>query len=216
MIESSKYNRENYPRKCLWTQERETRVKFNPGLRANRPSNNWAQEVLSQGAFHKWAVSFFAFLRGLSCPHFCCCCSNWSFSVWRSESFLEVSNPLHVLRIVLWKGDKRLHTRANVARAPSNCNLQSYTSFSHQLRLCTVRSKAVSWCLILSTCYEWKIYTFYNSYDWTSCVHSTDRFVEWNCMALVHSSFRFESCLVALQSQTKVVWKVVQLNSSPF
>ena len=43
MIESSKYNRENYPRKCFWTQEKETRVKFNPRLSANRPSNNWAQ-----------------------------------------------------------------------------------------------------------------------------------------------------------------------------
>ena len=32
MIESSKYNRENYPRKCFWTQQRETGVKFNPGL----------------------------------------------------------------------------------------------------------------------------------------------------------------------------------------
>ena len=41
MIESSKYNRENYPRKCFWTQERETRVKFNPGLSANRPSNDF-------------------------------------------------------------------------------------------------------------------------------------------------------------------------------
>ena len=43
MIESSKYNRENYPRKCFWTQERETGVIFNPGLSADRPSNNWAQ-----------------------------------------------------------------------------------------------------------------------------------------------------------------------------
>ena len=43
VIESSKYNRENYPRKCFWTQEGETQVKFNPGLSANRPSNNWAQ-----------------------------------------------------------------------------------------------------------------------------------------------------------------------------
>ena len=42
MIESSKYNRENYPRKCFWTQEKETGVKFNPRLSANRPSNNWA------------------------------------------------------------------------------------------------------------------------------------------------------------------------------
>ena len=42
MIGSSKNNGENYPRKCFWTQEKETRVKFNPGSRANRPSNNWA------------------------------------------------------------------------------------------------------------------------------------------------------------------------------
>ena len=42
MIESSRFDRENYPRKCFWTLERETRVKFNSGLSANRPSNNWA------------------------------------------------------------------------------------------------------------------------------------------------------------------------------
>ena len=40
MIGSSKNSTENYPRKCFWTQEKETRVKFNPGLGANRPSNN--------------------------------------------------------------------------------------------------------------------------------------------------------------------------------
>ena len=45
MIGSSKNKRENYPRKCFWTEEKETRVKFNPGLSANRPSNNWAQSV---------------------------------------------------------------------------------------------------------------------------------------------------------------------------
>jgi len=49
MIGGSKYNRENYPRKCFWTHEKETRVRFNPGLSANRPSNNWAQG-LSQRA----------------------------------------------------------------------------------------------------------------------------------------------------------------------
>ena len=48
MIWSSKDNREHYPRKCFRTPEKETRVKFNPGLSANRPSNNWAQ-VLSRG-----------------------------------------------------------------------------------------------------------------------------------------------------------------------
>ena len=46
MIESSKYNSKNYPRKCFWTQERETWVKFNPGLSANWPSNNWAQNIV--------------------------------------------------------------------------------------------------------------------------------------------------------------------------
>ena len=44
MIGSSKNNRENYPRKCFKTQEQETRVKFNPRLSANRPSNSWAQD----------------------------------------------------------------------------------------------------------------------------------------------------------------------------
>ena len=42
MIGNSKNNRENYLRKCFWTQEKETWVKLNPGLSANRPSNNWA------------------------------------------------------------------------------------------------------------------------------------------------------------------------------
>jgi len=43
MIGSSKNKRENYQRKCFWTQEKETRVKFKPRLSTNRPSNNWAQ-----------------------------------------------------------------------------------------------------------------------------------------------------------------------------
>jgi len=45
MIGSSKNIGENYPRKCFWAQEKETRVKFNPRLSANRPSNNWAQSI---------------------------------------------------------------------------------------------------------------------------------------------------------------------------
>ena len=49
MIGSSKNKRENYPRKCFWTQEKETRVKFNSGLSANRPSNNWAQKKKNAG-----------------------------------------------------------------------------------------------------------------------------------------------------------------------
>ena len=36
MIRTSKNYRENYPRNFFWTQENETRVKFNPA------SNNWA------------------------------------------------------------------------------------------------------------------------------------------------------------------------------
>ena len=46
MIGSTKNNRENYPRKCFWKQEKETWVNFNPGLSANRLSNNWAQAGL--------------------------------------------------------------------------------------------------------------------------------------------------------------------------
>ena len=38
MIGSSKNSTENCPRNCFWTQEKEARVKFNPGLSANRPS----------------------------------------------------------------------------------------------------------------------------------------------------------------------------------
>ena len=43
-------NWENYPRKCFWKKEIEIWVKFNPGLSANWPSNNWAQ--------HKFKVIF--------------------------------------------------------------------------------------------------------------------------------------------------------------
>ena len=42
MIGCSKNKRENYPRKCFWTKEKSTRVKFNPRSSANQPSNNWA------------------------------------------------------------------------------------------------------------------------------------------------------------------------------
>ena len=53
MIGSSKNNRENYPRKCFRTQERETRVKFYPRLSANQPSNNWAQGFYNQGSYNQ-------------------------------------------------------------------------------------------------------------------------------------------------------------------
>ena len=45
MIGSSKNIRDNYPRKSFWTQEKETWVKFNPGLGTNWSSNNWALEI---------------------------------------------------------------------------------------------------------------------------------------------------------------------------
>ena len=48
MTGSAKNNRENYPTKCFWTPEKETRVKFNPGLSANRLSNNWAQNIIDK------------------------------------------------------------------------------------------------------------------------------------------------------------------------
>ena len=43
-MDALKNNGENYPRKCFRIKEKETRVKFNPRLSANRPSNNWALE----------------------------------------------------------------------------------------------------------------------------------------------------------------------------
>ena len=48
MIGSSQNNREYYPRKSFRRQEKETQVKFNPGLSVNRPSNNWAQGSYNQ------------------------------------------------------------------------------------------------------------------------------------------------------------------------
>ena len=42
VIDALKTNAENYPRKCVWKKQKETRVKFNPGF---RPSHNWAQKT---------------------------------------------------------------------------------------------------------------------------------------------------------------------------
>ena len=65
IIGSSKNNRENYPRKWFWRQEKETRVKFNPGLSANQPSNNWALEnrplLSSPGPLYQNKVTCSAF-----------------------------------------------------------------------------------------------------------------------------------------------------------
>ena len=53
IIGSSKNNRENYPRKCFSTQEKETRFKFNPWLSANRPSNTWAMNIICMFTRHE-------------------------------------------------------------------------------------------------------------------------------------------------------------------
>ena len=70
MIGRSKNSRENYPRKYFWTQERETWVKFNPGLSANRPSNNWAQfsGVLSHDLY--WGHKTYKLKRFISQTQF--------------------------------------------------------------------------------------------------------------------------------------------------
>ena len=41
-VQCSMNIRENCPRKCFGTKAKDTRVKCNPGLSANQPSNNWA------------------------------------------------------------------------------------------------------------------------------------------------------------------------------
>ena len=56
MIGSSKNNIENYPTKCFWTPEKETRVKFNPGLSANQLSNNWAQAYFLETEYQSFPV----------------------------------------------------------------------------------------------------------------------------------------------------------------
>ena len=62
-LDALQNDRENYPRKCFWTKEIETRVKFNPGLSANRPSNNWAQKSILQ----EWSrKSFSVSITGLN------------------------------------------------------------------------------------------------------------------------------------------------------
>ena len=54
MIGSSKNNRENYPRKFFWMQEKEIWVKFNPGWGANRPLDNCTQLKFSALPYNIW------------------------------------------------------------------------------------------------------------------------------------------------------------------
>ena len=53
-------------RKCFWTKEKETRVKFNPGLSANRPSNNWVQVSCRTPTQTSKLKTKWTFLRGIS------------------------------------------------------------------------------------------------------------------------------------------------------
>ena len=48
MITYSNKNSENFPRKCFWWKEKETRVKIQPWVSAKRPSNNSALGVERQ------------------------------------------------------------------------------------------------------------------------------------------------------------------------
>ena len=50
--------RENCPRKCFSTKEKETRVKFNPGLGANGPSFNWAQHFSGVSTSENYKLFF--------------------------------------------------------------------------------------------------------------------------------------------------------------
>ena len=44
--------------KMLLKKERETRVKFNPGLSATRPSNNWVQHFSGVSASENYKLFF--------------------------------------------------------------------------------------------------------------------------------------------------------------
>ena len=59
MIGSSKNSGEYYPRKCFWTQKKQTRVIFKPGLSAKPPFSNW---VLVCTKFYK-AICFSKIFR---------------------------------------------------------------------------------------------------------------------------------------------------------
>ena len=100
MIGSSKNSRENYPRKCFWTQEKETRVKFNPGLSANRPSNNWALHFIPLPVV-PFALKDSCFVRLRNQPTFHDATTGspakWCLSWWR------VNNQTSVALLIGWK-----------------------------------------------------------------------------------------------------------------
>ena len=84
MIGSSKNDRENYPRKCFRTQEKETRVKINPGLSGNRPLNNWALTFFSE---------LFSFLS--PCLNIKALQGIWTTFITTQSKLLSTANALH-------------------------------------------------------------------------------------------------------------------------
>ena len=113
MIGRSKNGTENYPRECFWTQEKETWVKFNPGLSANRPSNNWAQGLNSLLAGDPLRRTFRAALEGFRLRE------SWLLKKWWSTmppsqrlSFFALwshrgRNWLVMKRAGSWDGERR-------------------------------------------------------------------------------------------------------------
>ena len=90
MIRCSINITENCPRKWFWTKEKETRVKFNPGLSANRPSNNWAligqnltgqfmRNLLWQLKLTEFCVNLWCFLMSFSTG-----CTKWNTAAIKS------------------------------------------------------------------------------------------------------------------------------------
>ena len=69
-------------RENAFEQEMENRVKFNPGLSANGPLNNWALEQLND--LHHWTV-------GKTEKTWLCCCGWWKLRKSEKE---KVEDPL--------------------------------------------------------------------------------------------------------------------------
>ena len=108
MIGSSKNNRQNSPRKFFWAQEKETRVKFNPGLSANRSSNNWALEVLlkMQYVWSPIGGAMYSFLK------------NNNFASHQHDTLLSCSSPLVLMNY--------MHFLYAVSTVPNLCLFNSF------------------------------------------------------------------------------------------
>ena len=83
MIGSSKNSTENYPRKCFRTQEKETQVKFNPGLSAEiglRTTGPCKSPVSVTWWTIKWPTSLTNCFHSV-CFIWCKSCDNFTFTV---------------------------------------------------------------------------------------------------------------------------------------